>query len=76
MNHPADIQILHAVLCRNYTKFRAAGGRADSPYVPFFLDFLAGRNEVNVSPTAVIFRDDGTRGSIDLVELFTEMGYL
>ncbi len=81
MNQPGDLQILHEIVCRDYGKFREAGGRADSPYVPFFMNFktawdAAKETGVRVSPTMVILRQDGTHGTINLVELFTEMGYL
>lgn len=81
MNDPRDLQVLHKIVCANYGEWRKDGGRADSPYLPFFLQFQtalnsAKRNGANVSPTIVVVRDDGTQGEIDLVEMFREMGYL
>ena len=81
MNQPGDLQALHEIVCRQYGEFRAEGGRADSVYLPFFLKFktameAANETGVKVAPTMVVMRPDGTHGRIDLVELFTELGYM
>lgn len=81
MNQPGDLQILHEVVCKEYSQFRANGGRANSPYLPFFWKFssaieAARESGVKVSPTMVVMRPDGSHGVIDLVELFTELGYM
>lgn len=81
MNQPGDLQILHEIVCRDYGKFRAEGGKADTVYLPFFLQFktameAAKETGVKVAPTMVVMRPDGSHGLIDLVELFTEREYL
>jgi hypothetical protein len=80
-NDPRDLQELHASVCRKYAQFRKAGGRADSPYLLFFLDTMAALERCKaagqkVSPTTVVLRDDGTRGVIDLMQVFKEMGFV
>jgi hypothetical protein len=80
-NDPGDLQILHANRVPRLYKASRGGGSATSPYVPLFLNYLSAidstrENDVKVSPTTVVFRPDGTRGVIDMVELFTELGFL
>jgi hypothetical protein len=75
-----DLDALHAIVCKQYSKDRERGGRADSPYTHFFLRFsgamtLARRRGEKVRPEIVVMRKDGTRGVIDLDSLFAEMGY-
>lgn len=79
MNQPGDLQILHRIVCKDYSKLRAEGGSADSVYLPFFMQFKTAMDNakgVNVSPTMVVLRPDGSHGVIDLIELFTELGYI
>ncbi len=67
-NDSGDLQILHAIVCRDYTKLREEGGSATSPYVPLFLNYLTAMDSARetgakASTTTVVFRPDGTRGS-------------
>jgi hypothetical protein len=80
-NDPIDLQILQEFVCSQYTEIRKAGGRASSPYRPFFFETL-GKFQVakeagaDVTLTIAVQRPDGTYGSIDLIELFKELGFM
>lgn len=80
MKNPRDLDELHKTVCSQYREFRKNGGRATSPYLHFYLNTKAGMKRhrdagAEVSPTAVVLRNDGTRGTVDLNELFQGMGY-
>jgi hypothetical protein len=49
INAPEDLDVLHAIVCADYARFRAAGGRADSPYLPFYLETASRMNFARLS---------------------------
>ncbi|MGJ4996207.1 hypothetical protein ACQR0Z_17395 [Bradyrhizobium sp. HKCCYLS3077] len=80
MNDPRDLDILHAAVCRDYSAFRAQGGRWPSPYHRLWWQYLGMQQTAlivgkPVSPVRVD-RPDGSIGLIDLTEMFKEFGYV
>jgi hypothetical protein len=80
MNTEEDLDALHKHVCEKYRKHRERGGRADSPYAPFFLEVsgavrVARRFGERVRPEYPVVRKDGTVAVVDLEKVFVKLGF-
>jgi hypothetical protein len=74
--------LLDKLVARKHAAYCALGGRSDiDPYHLFFLitqESISFSKEcgVNVSPSICVLRPDGTRGLVNLTEVFARRGLI